>query len=75
MFSAVEGTYPSLRELGYDSLGNPAGMTSLIHDLGGRARKGAVLVLHNPGFLGQGYVTFPSRSYVGRGKLVLDPTL
>lgn len=51
--------------LGYDSLGNLAGMTSLIHDLGGRARKGAVLVLHNPCLLGQGYVKFPSRSYVG----------
>lgn len=50
--------------LGYDSLGNLAGMTSLIHDLGGRARKGAVLILHNPGLLGQGYVKFPSRSYV-----------
>lgn len=51
--------------LGYDSLGNLAGMTSLTHDLGGRARKGAVLVLHNPGLLGQGHVTFPSRSYMG----------
>lgn len=69
MFSAVERTYLSLREIGLDWVmspwGNLAGMTSLIHDLGGRARKGAVLVLHNPGLLGQGYVKFSSRSYVG----------
>ena len=51
--------------LGSDSLGNLAGVTSLVPGLDGRPRKGAVLALHSPGLLGQGCVKFPSRSHVG----------
>lgn len=50
---------------GSDSLGNLAGVTSLVHGLDGRPRKGTVLALHSPDLLGQGCVKFPSRSHVG----------
>lgn len=47
-----------------DSLADPGGMTSLTHSLEGRARKRAVLGLHNPVLLGQGFVNFPGISLV-----------
>lgn len=49
----------------FNSLGNQVGMARLTHSLDGRTRKGAVLGLHNPGLLGQGWVKFPGRSQVG----------